>query len=91
MYHVYILTNKSKTVLYTGFTGNLSERIAQHKAGEVKGFTKKYNVNSLIYYETFDDIESAKQREKALKKWNRAWKENLINKSNPNWDEVLII
>ena len=72
MYYVYILTNKNKTVLYTGFSGNLADRVIQHKSGEVAGFTNKYNVNTLIYYEEFEDIFEAKQREKAIKKWNRA-------------------
>jgi putative endonuclease len=90
-YYVYILTNFTKTVLYIGFSGNLQQRIAQHKSGEVEGFTKKYNLNRLIYFEEYDDILVAKAREKAMKKWNRVWKEELIVKSNPNWDEVLII
>lgn len=91
MYYVYFLTNKNKTVLYTGFTGNLIERIQQHKTGEVKGFTKKYNVNTLVYYEDFKNVHEAKAREKAIKKWNRAWKDELIEQSNPNWDEVIIM
>lgn len=91
MYYVYILTNKNKTVLYTGFTGNLIERIAQHKARQVPGFTRKYNVDCLVYYEAFADVLEAKAREKAIKKWNRAWKEELINASNPNWDEIVIV
>lgn len=89
-YYVYILTNYNKTVLYTGFTGNLAERVAQHKAFQVEGFTKKYKVGILIYYEEFEDVEQAKHREMCIKRWKRAWKEELINKSNPNWDEVLI-
>lgn len=90
-YFVYILTNFKKNVLYIGFTGNLIERVAQHKAGQVEGFTKKYNLNSLIYFEQFDDINDAKARERALKKWKRAWKEELIGKTNPDWEEILII
>lgn len=90
-YYVYILTNFKKTVLYIGFTGNLEERITQHKSGQVEGFTKRYNVNSLIYFEEFDDINDAKARERALKAWKRAWKEELINASNPEWDEVVIV
>lgn len=91
MYYVYILTNKNKTVLYTGLTGNLSERIVQHKSGQAEGFTKKYKVNTLIYYEEFADVFEAKQREKAIKKWRRAWKEDLIKQANPNWNELLIM
>ena len=87
-YHVYILTNRTHSVLYIGFSGKLTERLAQHKAGEVKGFTQKYNVNKLIYAESYDDVNEAKAREKALKKWNRAWKEELIAKINPEWKEI---
>jgi len=68
MYHVYILTNKNKTVLYIGFTGNLKQRIEQHKSFEIDGFTKKYNLNKLIYVEEFENIDDAKAREKAMKK-----------------------
>ena len=91
MYYVYILTNKNKTVLYTGLTGNLEQRVTQHKTGEVKGFTQKYNVTNLIYFEEYKNIDDAKYREKRIKAWKREWKENLINESNPKWDEVLII
>lgn len=90
-YYVYMLTNFKKTVLYTGFTGNLADRIYQHKTGKVKGFTEKYKTNILVYYEEFKDVYEAKAREKAVKKWNRAWKEELINASNPEWEEVMII
>ena len=90
-YYVYILTNFKKTVLYIGFSGNLTERVRQHKASEVAGFTKKYKTDMLIYYEEFSDVNVAKARERAMKKWNRAWKEELINKANPNWDEVIIL
>jgi putative endonuclease len=90
-YYVYILTNFKKTVLYTGFSGNLQERIQQHKVGQADGFTKKYKANILIYYEEFADVNEARARERAIKKWNRAWKEELIAKANPNWDEVLIL
>lgn len=89
-YYVYILTNYKKTVLYIGFTGSLVERISQHKSFEVEGFTKKYKTDRLIYFEEFNDINDAKAREKAMKKWKRTWKEELINKSNPEWQEVII-
>ena len=89
-YCVYILTNRDNKVLYIGFTGNLKERIYQHKTGLVKGFTEKYNVNRLVYFEHFNNIDDAKRREKAMKKWRRSWKEELISKSNPSWAEVLI-
>ncbi len=90
-YWVYIMTNFHRTVLYIGFTGNLIVRTAQHKSGEVPGFTKTYKVNQLVYFEVFDRVEDAKKREKALKKWNRAWKEELITKANPSWEEVVIV
>jgi len=90
MYAVYILTNKKKTVLYIGFTGNLEQRIEQHRSFEIEGFTKKYNLDKLIYFEEFKNIDDAKAREKAMKRWNRAWKEELVNASNPNWDEIII-
>ena len=91
MYYVYILTNFKKTVLYIGFTGDLIERMLQHKTGKVKGFTQKYKANILIYYEQFKDVYEAKAREKSMKKWNRACKEELINKSNPEWKEIMIM
>jgi putative endonuclease len=90
-YYVYILTNFKKTVLYIGFSGNLTERLYQHKVGIIEGFTKKYKTDILVYYEEFEDVREAKAREKSMKKWNRAWKEELINKSNPGWDEILIV
>lgn len=89
-YHIYILTNFNKTVLYIGLTGDLANRINQHKSFEVDGFTKKYKTDRLIYFEEFENIMDAKRREKAMKKWKRSWKEELINQSNPNWDEVII-
>lgn len=84
-YYVYILTNIRKTVLYIGFSGELAQRIAQHKSGQIEGFTQKYKVTNLIYYEAFDDVNDARARERALKKWNKAWKEELINKANSDW------
>lgn len=89
-YYVYILTNFKKNVLYIGMTGNLEQRMFQHKSGEVKGFTEKYKTHSLIYFESFEQIEDAKKRERAMKKWNRVWKEDLINSVNPEWNEVQI-
>ena len=91
MYYVYMLTNKTKTVLYTGFTGNLIQRLEQHKALQVEGFTKNYKATILIYYEEYRDVNEAKLRERRLKKWKREWKEELINKSNPDWNEIVLI
>jgi putative endonuclease len=86
-YYVYILTNKTKTVLYIGVTNNLKERLYSHKNPEAisKSFTTKYKVFYLVYYEYFTDINQAITREKQLKKWRREKKNNLINEFNPNW------
>ncbi|MDA0154076.1 GIY-YIG nuclease family protein [Vibrio sp. Makdt] len=81
---VYIMTNRANSVLYVGVTGNLKRRIWLHKTGEVDGFTKKYNVHKLVYFEVFEDFRAAIEREKQLKRWNRTWKDNLINKRNPS-------
>ncbi|MEK7097668.1 MAG: GIY-YIG nuclease family protein [Patescibacteria group bacterium] len=88
LYYVYILTNKRNGALYIGVTSNLLERVDQHKKGVYDGFTKKYNINRLVYYETFEDINNAIAREKQLKKFNRKWKIELIEKENPTWRDV---
>jgi putative endonuclease len=77
-------------VLYIGVTNNLERRIYEHKHKLIPGFTEKYNVSKLIYYEHFDHINDAIRREKQLKKWNRKWKEELINKKNPDWNDLYI-
>ncbi len=84
-YYVYIITNKKNTVLYIGVTNNLIRRIFEHKNGVIEGFTHKYNVNKLVYYEMVNDINSAIVREKQLKNWKREWKVELIEKSNMEW------
>ena len=84
-YFVYIMTNKSHTVLYTGFTDDLERRVYEHKNEVYKGFTSRYKCKKLIYYEEFGDIEEALHREKQLKRWRRSWKEELINKANLEW------
>ena len=89
-YAVYFLTNYKRTVLYVGLTSDLVKRIAQHKHCEVSGFSKQYNVNIPIYYELYNNVYEAKSREQALKKWKRAWKEELIAQSNPFWEEIVI-
>ena len=89
-YYVYILTNKTHSTLYIGVTNNLIRRVCEHKTGAVEGFTKKYNVHKLIYFEQTTDVESAILREKQLKGWTRAKKENLINSVNPLWNELEI-
>jgi putative endonuclease len=87
-YYVYILTNQRHTVIYTGVTNDIARRAWEHREKPLKGFTKQYNVNKLVYYETFNDINTAIAREKQLKTWNREWKENLINKTNPDWHDL---
>lgn len=82
--YVYIMSNKNRTVLYIGVTSDLQTRVLQHEAGTYGGFTKQYNCSDLLYYEFFDHIESAIVREKAMKKWNREWKDNLIKEVNPD-------
>jgi len=89
-YYVYILTNKNNKVLYIGVTNDLERRIFEHKNKLVEGFTKKYNLNKLIYYEMTEDINSAIEREKQLKNWHRDWKINLIKSFNPMWKDLCI-
>jgi len=86
-YCVYILTNKSGT-LYIGVTGNLKKRIWEHKNKVVEGFTKKYKIDKLIYFEQTENVMSALEREKQLKKWSRIKKINLINNANPDWEDL---
>ena len=90
-YFVYILTNKNNTVLYIGVTSNLIKRIYEHKNSLVDGFTKRYNVHKVVYYEIFDDPESAIKREKTLKNLLRKKKIDLIKKGNPNFEEVITL
>lgn len=89
-YYVYILTTANDTVLYVGVTNNLKRRVYEHKNGLVEGFTKKYNLCKLVYYEATNDIESAIKREKQLKSWRREWQVNLIRSINPDFDDLNI-
>jgi putative endonuclease len=86
--YVYIVTNRWKTVLYIGMTRDIESRVFDHKTKATKGFTSKYNVDRLVHLETFARVEDAICREKELKKWRRAWKENLINENNPTWEDL---
>ena len=86
--YIYIMTNKTHRVLYTGVTGDLRRRVYQHNEGAVPGFTKKYNVKTLIYFEIFDDIRDAIAREKQIKKGSRQKKIDLINAMNPEWRDL---
>ncbi len=87
-YWVYILTNQYNSVFYTGVTNNILKRTFEHKAELLDGFTKKYKVKKLIYLEEYKDINEAIHREKQLKKWNRSWKLQLIEKDNPDWNDL---
>ncbi|MEQ8508197.1 MAG: GIY-YIG nuclease family protein [Rhodospirillaceae bacterium] len=90
---VYILASARNGTLYTGVTSDLVRRVWEHKHGVVGGFTKKYGVKMLVYFEILDNAESAIQREKTIKRWNRKWKIDAIEKENPHWrdlyDEIL--
>ncbi|MFA4880415.1 MAG: GIY-YIG nuclease family protein [Candidatus Doudnabacteria bacterium] len=87
-YYVYILTNKKRGVLYIGVTNDLLRRMDEHRQEVVSGFTKKYHLKKLVHYEATDDINRAIEREKQLKNWHRQWKINLIEKENPNWQDL---
>ena len=87
-YYVYMLASKKNGTLYIGVTSNLSKRVYEHKRKLIDGFTKKYNVDKLVYYEITEDVESAILREKRLKKWKRQWKVELIEQKNPEWNDL---
>lgn len=88
MYFVYILASQKNGTLYTGVTSDLIKRVHQHKSGAADGFTKKYSVHQLVYFEPIEDINSAIMREKRIKSWKRQWKIELIEKENPNWRDL---
>jgi putative endonuclease len=87
-YYVYVITNKSNVVLYIGVTNDLKRRMYEHKNKLIEGFSKRYNLMKLVYYESATDIKSVIIREKQLKNWHRDWKINLINNSNPEWTDL---
>jgi len=87
-FYIYILASKRNGTIYIGVTSNLVKRVWEHKNNLIEGFTKKYFIHNLVYYETFEDIEEAIKREKQLKKWNRSWKLELIEKDNPEWKDL---
>lgn len=87
-YHLYIVASGPKGTLYIGVTSDLSQRVAQHKSGEFGGFTKKYGVNRLVFAEEFQRIDDAIVAEKRMKRWQRSWKIELIEKSNPDWQDL---
>jgi len=88
MYYVYILASRKNGTLYIGMTSDLVKRIYQHKNDLVEGFTKKYGVHTLVYFEQTEDTHAATQREKQLKWWKRAWKIRLIEENNPDWNDL---
>ena len=88
MFYVYIMTNRIYGTLYIGVTNDIARRVWEHKEGVVAGFTKRYGLKMLVYFEEFDSISDAIRREKRLKQWNRAWKIALIEKQNPNWKDL---
>ena len=85
---VYMITNRNNTTLYIGVTSNLVQRVYQHKNKLIKGFSAKYNVEKLVYFELFEDMENAIIREKRLKVWKRDWKNRIINEVNPSWQDL---
>lgn len=88
--YVYILASRKGGALYVGVTTNLVRRAFEHRQKVTKGHSKKYNITMLVFYEIYDDIESAITREKRLKTWEREWKENLINEFNPEWRDLYL-
>lgn len=87
-YYVYILASQKGGTLYIGVTKNLKRRIYEHKKKLIDGFTKTYNISQLVHYEIYDDYWNAANREARMKKWNRAWKIELIQKNNPEWTDL---
>ncbi|MEJ2649598.1 MAG: GIY-YIG nuclease family protein [Sedimentisphaerales bacterium] len=87
-YCVYILASKKNGTLYIGMTNDLHKRVYDHKSNIIKGFTQKYNVHLLVYYEIFNNVWEAIAREKQLKRWKRQWKIDLIEKNNPGWKDL---
>lgn len=88
--HVYIMTNETSGTLYIGVTAHLAARVAQHRNGEGSDFCRRYGLKRLVYVEPFDRIEDAIAREKALKAWKRDWKLDLIQRANPDWEDLYL-
>ena len=85
---VYILVSRKRGTLYVGVTSDLPKRVWEHRTDVAEGFTKRYGVHRLVWYEPHETMESAIEREKTLKNWNRSWKLELVEKSNPNWKDL---
>ena len=88
--YIYFMTNRTNTVLYIGVTNNITRRATEHNECRGSSFTAKYNCDKLVYYEEFPDIEQAIAREKQLKHWKREWKNELVEKVNPGWEDLAI-
>lgn len=88
IYYVYILASQKNGTLYIGMTNDLQKRVYEHKTGIVKGFTQKYGVGMLVYFEEFQQVQEAIQRENNMKKWKRAWKLRIIEEENPKWNDL---
>ncbi|OJU29500.1 MAG: GIY-YIG nuclease [Nitrobacter sp. 62-13] len=86
--YVYLLASKKHGTLYLGVTNDIVRRVHEHRTKSVEGFTKRYNVDKLVWFETYDDIAHAITREKELKKWRRDWKIRLVEEDNPNWTDL---
>ncbi len=86
--YVYLLTNQPRGTLYLGVTSDLIKRVWQHREKLVEGFSSKYHLDHLVWYEVHEDITEATKREKQLKKWNRLWKIDLVEKTNPEWNDL---
>jgi putative endonuclease len=87
-FYVYILASRKNGTLYIGVTNDLVRRVYDHRNNAIEGFTKKYSVHTLVYYEPYKDVRDALTREKRLKKWKRQWKINLIENTNPDWKDL---
>ncbi len=87
-YYVYVLTNKYKNVFYVGITSDIQGRMWEHKTKTYCGFSAKYNLNRLVYYEIFEDVDEAIRREKRLKKWPRDWKKKIVSEFNSTWKDL---
>ncbi len=85
---VYMMANKRNGTIYIGVTSNLPQRIAQHREGLIDGFTKQHDCKILVWYEVHDDLQSARQHELRMKKWNRLWKLRVIEEMNPDWNDL---
>ncbi len=87
-YYVYIVANRTGGTLYTGVTNDLIRRVGEHRQGEAEGFTRRYGIKMLVYFEVHESIEAAITREKRIKNWNRGWRIRLIEEQNPDWHDL---